>query len=215
MELRFATYEKKYLKSCADIVRVTWNFAEDLDSPRRPDLIDEYYVQSCVDPSEHLELIVDESDEVKGILFGSIEDAAPGRKLVSRLRGIRLKLWCLFHILTGDFGKRATALRFFEDMREINRAGETNDRHFDSEINLLILSPELRGQGYGRNLMERYFAFCKKNDLHSAFLWTTNECTYSFYEKYGFTLYKRFHYGAFTDDRTGGDNCMTYCIEID
>ena len=114
MELRFVPYEKKYLKSCAEIVRITWNFSEDLDSPRRPDLIDTYYVQSCVDPSEHLELIVDKQDTVKGILFGSIEDAPSGRKLVYRLRDLRLKLRCLFHILTGDFGKRKTAWKFFK-----------------------------------------------------------------------------------------------------
>ncbi|AQT84593.1 Acetyltransferase (GNAT) family protein [Paenibacillus larvae subsp. larvae] len=78
----------------------------------------------------------------------------------------------LFYLLRGDFGDRKTALRIRNEHIEVDKLGETTDRPFDSEVNLFIISPELRGMGYGKKLMDRYIEFCKENELHSAFLWT-------------------------------------------
>ncbi|AHD04440.1 GNAT family N-acetyltransferase [Paenibacillus larvae] len=121
----------------------------------------------------------------------------------------------LFYLLRGDFGDRKTALRIRNEHIEVDKLGETTDRPFDSEVNLFIISPELRGMGYGKKLMDRYIEFCKENELHSTFLWTDIGCSYNFYEKYGFKLYKQFFHDCLTESNKKQPNGMIYYLEIE
>ncbi|MCU5086814.1 GNAT family N-acetyltransferase [Bacillus cereus] len=217
MELKFEKYDEKYLESCAALIRSTWKFEKEFIQPQKPEIIYQYYVLSCVNYSEHLDLIVDEHDEVKGMLFGSIEDADTRSEMKYKLQEIKTDLRMLFNLLRGDFGNRKTALKIRNEHNEVNKLGETTDRPFDSEVNLFIVSPELRGMGYGKKLMDRYIEFCKENDLHSAFLWTDIGCSYNFYEKYGFKLYKQFFHEGLTPNESNKkqENGMIYYLEIE
>ncbi|NGP46029.1 GNAT family N-acetyltransferase [Bacillaceae bacterium SIJ1] len=214
MELRFQKYNPSYLNSCAKLVRNTWAFDKEFHKPKKPESIFKQYVLSCENYSEHLDLIVDEHDEVKGILFGSIEDAGLFRTLKYQVKGMRNRLISLFYLIRGDFGQRKKALQVGQANNEINRLGETTERPFDSEVNLFVVSPELRGMGYGKKLMDRYVGFCKANNLKSAFLWTDIGCTYTFYEKYGFKVYKYFSHERLTKSKYNQPNGMVYYLEI-
>ncbi|AHD04439.1 hypothetical protein ERICIV_03992 [Paenibacillus larvae subsp. larvae] len=52
MELKFKKYDKKYLESCAALIRSTWEFEKEFIQPKKPELIYQYYVLSCVNSME-------------------------------------------------------------------------------------------------------------------------------------------------------------------
>lgn len=214
MELKFKKYNKKYLESCANLIRSTWPFEKEFNQPKNPEIIYQSYVLSCEMYSEHLDLIVDEYDNVKGILFGSIENAGFFSQMKYRAKGFKNNLKILYYLLRGGFGNRRTAWKIRNEHNEIDTLGETTDKQFDSEINLFIVSPDLRGMGYGQKLMDRYIEFCNYNELRSAFLWTDLGCSYNFYERYGFKLYKRFFHASLSESDKKQPNGMIYYLDI-
>lgn len=212
MKYYYKKYEKKYLKDCANIVRDMWKFEKTLVNPKKPEILYEYYIRDCENYSEHLELLVNEKNHVKGILFGSIEDAKLYLKIKYALKHIRNAFGLYYHILNGDFGERKAAWKTVQIQSAYNQIGEADNKKFDSEVNLFILSSDLRGKGYGKKMMDRYVAFCKKNDLSNAFLWTTPECTYTFYEKYGFQLFRTFKVKS---PQLKNEDGMVYYLKIE
>ncbi|MCY6371480.1 GNAT family N-acetyltransferase [Clostridium ganghwense] len=214
MKLQFKKYNKRYLRSCSELVKTTWKLDEGFENLKNVDLIYKYYLLTCVNYSEHLDIIVDEKDNVKGLLFGSIEDASYMQIIKYKLKSLKLKLWALYHLALGNFGDRKTAVEIKEELNTVDGLGELYADEFDSEINLFIVSPELRGKGYGRKLMDRYVEFCKENEIDNAFLWTDIGCSFSFYEKYGFKLYKKYHNESLTDGDKNKPNGMIYYINI-
>lgn len=214
MPLHFKPYEKKYLRSCAKLVRATWKIHKELKDVENPEYVYMRYALECVIYSRHLDLIVDEHDEVKGILWGSIEGDTWYHELGKWLSEIKLGLWTAYHYFCGHFGERKTAREALNGMDTNNACGEKYADQFDSEINLFIVSPDLRGQGYGVKLMDRYMDFCREHGLETAFLWTDLGCTYSFYEKYGYKLYEKFHSEYLTDGKKNTPNGMIYYIHV-
>ncbi|WP_072988409.1 GNAT family N-acetyltransferase [Clostridium cavendishii] len=200
--LKYKKFEKKYLDSCIEIVKSTWLFEENLINPKNPKYIYKHYVMNCVNWSEHLDLIVDDNDQVVGILFGSIEDNAWIKEFKYTIIQYKLNISMWWHIIIGDLGQRKRAFEVYKNMKSHDAKGEADADNFDSEINLFILSPSLRGQGYGRKLMNRYVEFCKENNLDTVFLWTTTDCSWEFYERYGFNELRRFKFSSLDEENT-------------
>lgn len=213
MQLYYERYHRKHLQSCAEIIRTTWKFEKRLIRPKHPELLYQYYILDCENWSEHLDLLVDVEGTVWGILFGSIEAAPMRLRLKYLCKQLRNELFIRWHILLGHLGQRRAAFAAVRNIQDTNQLGETTERAFDSEINLFILRPGLRGQGYGRQLMDRYIQFCRQHKLRDAFLWTTIDCTYRFYENYGYRLYKTFRYDS--GKEAGAEpNGMIYYLPI-
>jgi len=59
-----------------------------------------------------------------------------------------------------------------------------------AHLRWFILSPEVRGQGFGNRLMEEAISFCRKNDYGWVYLWTFEGLhpARHLYEKFGFRL---------------------------
>lgn len=59
-----------------------------------------------------------------------------------------------------------------------------------ARIRWVILSPELHGQGLGRELMDRAMAFCEEENFDRVYLWTYEGLAAArhLYEEHGFTL---------------------------
>ena len=59
-----------------------------------------------------------------------------------------------------------------------------------AQLRYFILTPEYRGIGLGRRLMELYMNFLKKKKYLSSYLWTTHELPAAahLYKQYGFKL---------------------------
>lgn len=214
MVLSYKKYEKKYLESCMELIRTTWLFEENFKHPRQPMYVYKYYVENCVNWSEHLELLVDEHDRVMGILFGSIEDNNYWKEFIFYLSQWKIDFLMRLHILIGDLGERRQAMATYKMMCQHDADGESVANDYDSEVNLFILDPSLRGQGYGRKLMDRYIKFCRKNDLDSVFLWTTTDCSFRFYEQYGFKERERFALGASSDGEASNEEGIVFYKKI-
>ncbi|WP_428868347.1 GNAT family N-acetyltransferase [Clostridium sediminicola] len=214
IRLKFKKYNRKYSRSCAELIKTTWDLEEGFKNPKKVDSIYQYFLKSCINYSEHLDIIVDENDNVKGLLFGSIEDETYPQMVKYMIRTLEINLWAFFNLIIGNFGDREVALNMKNDNNSIDKLGEAYAKEFDSEINLFIVSPELRGEGYGIKLMNRYIEFCKENELHRIFLWTELSCSYSFYEKYGFKLYKKFYHESLTEGDKDKLNGLIYYYTI-
>jgi GNAT superfamily N-acetyltransferase len=59
-----------------------------------------------------------------------------------------------------------------------------------AHLRWFIVSPEVRGQGFGRRLMEEAISFCRKKDYRKIYLETFEglHAARHLYEKFGFTL---------------------------
>ena len=60
----------------------------------------------------------------------------------------------------------------------------------EAQLRWMLLTPDLRGQGLGRTLVEQALDFCKKQEYHSVFLWTVSLLTAAtkLYQSVGFQL---------------------------
>ncbi|MBP2099501.1 GNAT family N-acetyltransferase [Enterococcus rivorum] len=192
MKVSHKKFEKKYLESCMALIKSTWLFEEDFAAPKHPEYIYKYYVLNCVNWSQHLDLLVDQNDQVQGILFGSIEDVGYLQSFLYALVNWKNQFEIWWHILLGDLGDQKQARKVYQEMQSYDRDGEALAKEFDGEINLFIVSPKLRGQGYGQQLMKRYLDFCRKRGVEKVFLWTTTDCNWKFYERYGFQVRAEF-----------------------
>ncbi|WP_180962667.1 GNAT family N-acetyltransferase, partial [Salimicrobium jeotgali] len=215
IEYRVIKYNRKYLYSCAKLVRNTWDFHSSFVGVKDNLPIYITYVKECLNYSIHREIIVNEKDEVCGLLFGSIEengiiDAVKWKISTLFISLYQLALWCL-----GRFGNRKIATKIAAAHRKADCQGEEQSDLFDGEVNLFIVAKELRGKQYGYRLMNNYVEFCKANQLKTIFLWTELSCTYSFYERYGFQRYSSFHNITFTDGNKAKDNGFVYCFNIE
>lgn len=216
MNVTYQRFNRKYLKSCQEIIKSTWPFHKHFINPKKPDYIYKYYILDCENWSEHQDLLIDEYGQVQAILFGSIEKPGVLLTLKYLWKHIKINAEIRYHILNGDLGNRKAALAVLHEIKELNILGESPADQFDSEVNLFIARPELRGKGYGKKLMDRYVEFCRENHLKSSFLWTTSECTYQFYDSYGFKLYKTFAYQGLEDkEKPKKDNTMIYYLGIE
>jgi ribosomal protein S18 acetylase RimI-like enzyme len=202
MVITYKKFEKRYLNSCMEMIRTTWPFEDELINPKNPEYIYKYYVLNCSNWSEHLELLVDENEQAQGILFGSIEDTSYAKAIKFYLTQWKIQLGMWWHILSGNLGNRKQAIAVYKNMCKHDADGEVFADEYDSEVNLFILSPSLRGQGYGRELMNRYMKFCRNNDLDNVFLWTTTDCNFHFYERYGFKERQRFSFKELSNNGT-------------
>ena len=59
-----------------------------------------------------------------------------------------------------------------------------------AHLRWFILSPKLRGRGFGNKLMEEAIRFCKKRQYRRVYLWTFEglDAARHLYEKFGFSL---------------------------
>ena len=59
-----------------------------------------------------------------------------------------------------------------------------------AHLRWFILSPEVRGRGFGNSLMEEAISFCKMKDYRKVYLWTFEglHAARHLYEKFGFKL---------------------------
>lgn len=209
--IRFIKYNKNYFSKCVDLVKQTWDFHSAFVGLKNIDLVYEHYFKSCLNWNAHLEIIVDQRDDVVGLLFGSIENDSYMNTFKHMLQDRKNKKWLNSKIASGNFGVKRVAKEVFEAMDTSDCKGEKYAHLFDSEINLFIVSPEMRGNGLGIKLMDNYIVFCRENNLKRAYLWTNEGCSFSFYENYGFQLHSRFSEFANENHQSG----MIFYISIE
>lgn len=202
--MRIILYQEKYLQGCITLIATTWNLDECLENPKGA-YIYEYFIRRCAVWSDFLEIIVDENDNVQGILFGRTCEVWKSRFLF-----FKLSCWLLWHIFNYDLGEIKGALRAYHILQTQDKDAQRYAQNCDGEVNLLIISPILRGLGYGSKLMNRFVEVCKEKERKKLFLWTTTECSFGFYDSYGFRTL-----GYFKMPYEGEEMGIAYCLELD
>ncbi|SON52076.1 GNAT family N-acetyltransferase [Vibrio tapetis] len=190
---RFVPYEEKHFFGCVDLVMSTWNFHSSFMDVPCNRIIYEYYLKTCLNWNHHLDVIVDEHEQVIGILFGSKEDTSFIEELKFSRKDRLNNKWKNKKIQSGHFGNKEVANRELARFAMNDVLGEKDASLFDGEVNLFIVSQAYQGQGLGKQLMDRYLNFCRSNKLKIVFLWTDEDCNHAFYSRYGFSLHKRFN----------------------
>lgn len=213
-KLRFETYAEKYFDSCVELIMSTWDFHSNFVNAPCDRIIYEYYLKTCLNWNQHFDLILDSKDQVKGLLFGSKEEISYLDELKFARRDIQTNKWKNKKIQQGHFGDKEVAKKELSRFTMNDALGEVDACLFGGEINLFIVSPELRGKGLGTELMDRYMEFCKRNKLKSIFLWTDEDCNYRFYSRYGFSLYKRFSSYTHYKKKSPTENGMIFSFQI-
>lgn len=212
--LRFEKYNNRYFESCVQLIKSTWNFHLDFINIPSNTVVYEYYLKTCLNWNDHLDIIVDEDNNIKGVLFGSKEDISVIRELCFVRNDKQINKWKNQQLKQGAFGAQEKARRLLANFALNDKLAEQDADLFDSEINLFIVSPELKGKGLGRQLMDRYIAFCKKNDIETAFLWTDLDCNYSFYLNYGFKLHNTFQSSKQFHENEKIEDGMVFYINV-
>ncbi|AYV23093.1 N-acetyltransferase [Vibrio mediterranei] len=189
---RFESYSDKYFASCVDLIMATWNLHSNfVDLPSRRFVYD-FYLKTCLNWNHHLDLIVDNEGRVIGILLGSKEEISLIEELKFARRDRLNNKWKNKLLGLGRFGNKDVAKQELARFTMNDALGEVDACLFGGEVNLFIVSETYRGQGLGKQLMDRYLNFCRFNKVKSVFLWTDEDCNHGFYSRYGFSLHKRF-----------------------
>lgn len=186
--LKTKNYEKKYFKSCLDLVENTWHFDRIFSSG-----VSELFFRKKLHDSAYRKVII-KDNQVIGLFFATDEKMSPLKRIRQKIAFLNDEMW--FKAKKKDFSDYLEAKDFKESYKKIDQLIEINKENFDSEIALFIVSSEFQGQGLGKSLLNQYFKYCKKNSFKNLILWTDYDCNLEFYPKAGFTLY-----GTFTSDK--------------
>lgn len=124
------------------------------------------------------------SDEVVGVIFGSIEGGmGPGDRI--RTSVLRLLVWLRFvaHGRTSMLTRLSVFMKSIAtEVKLIKARPET-----DAEVTLLLLSSNHRGKGIGKLLMGRFLQEARSRSARTATVYTTDPgCNWHFYERCGF-----------------------------
>ena len=195
MNLTCTPYKKEYFEEAARLMSQTWHFNEELENPKDPSLIYKMYFQESLQDSQYTDFIVDENNRVLGYLLASAPTlTTPLTIIKSKILQLGTMIEITGHIALGHLGTRKKALSVIAAADELDKETHKNTEQFDSEVVLFFVSSELRGQGYGQKLMERYYAFCRRNNIRKIFLSTDLGCNFGFYDHHGFTRHREFHH---------------------
>lgn len=195
MNLKFTPYKKEYFEQSAMLMSKTWHFNQMLENPKDTSLIYKVYFQESLLESQYTDFIVDENGQVLGYLLASAPNlVTPSSALRSKLSELWLMIELTGHIALGSLGSRQQALATVEAANDLSKETHKDAEQFDSEVVLFFISDELRGQGCGRKLMERYYDFCRRNDICKIFLSTDLACNFGFYDHHGFERHREFHH---------------------
>jgi GNAT superfamily N-acetyltransferase len=213
MTLRTEEYRPEFFRTCVDIMGDTWNFNEYFPGLRISNLINELFFQSAIIGMNHREVIVDDSGNAHGYLFGKLP-GEPGVPLQTARDNVRLALRLLYHYLAGSFGDRKNARKIAIDLMQVESllTGKKTPEH--AYVGLFFVSSSLRGMGWGKRLMDRFVNRARYRDASAVYLWTDLGCNYGFYDNYGFTRVVEIA-SPLLSKFTGGINGFAYEKRLD
>ncbi|MCG8481833.1 MAG: GNAT family N-acetyltransferase [Clostridia bacterium] len=195
MQIKYVTYNRKYFYQCARLMDGTWDFLKYFKGIKDKDIVYGAFFEGSLISSTYTDIIVDKNENVLGYLIGSSRKQVTfWRKSIQILVETKFYLKQFKYLLLGKYGDKKTAFEQFKSMMALTNCLERDKKLFDGEVNLFFISPLLRGQGYGKKLMDRFVEYCQLNKINKIFLWTDRGCNFKFYEHYGFELYDQINH---------------------
>lgn len=178
-------YRREFRRACIDLVGTTWNFNHMLPDRRLPNLVNEFFFDEALAASDYTDVLVDGDGGVHGYLFGYLGATVAQRlSVASRVALVWLRV--AWQIAVGAAGSRRDVFRRLRELTELTQALEAARRENDAFVSLFLVSPTLRGQGWGKRLMQRFEAAGIAARRDRMYLWTDAGCNYGFYDHEGF-----------------------------
>ena len=191
-DVRIRKFAAADILRCAEIATEVWpDVPESMTREEMTRLMTAYVEDSMIMSTRHEVACV--SDEVVGVIFGSIEGAV---RLEDRIRMsvLRLSTWLRFvaHGRTSILTRSSVLMKSIATEMKLIRARPESD----AEVTLLLLSSDHRGKGIGKLLMGRFLQEARSKSARTATVYTTDPgCNWRFYERCGFK-----EVGGFDDD---------------
>ena len=168
----------------------TWDFNVYFEKLKKHNLVNRIFFEAAILNENYNEVIVDEEGTVHGYLFGNIPGKAMPFQVVV-FRPLEFVFKSLYHYVTGHLGPRRDVYkkvrRFSEDEKALLEKREKTDAY----VNLFFISSALRGQGWGKKLMNNFAETSKRYGSKRIYLWTDLGCNYKFYDHTGFIVVSR------------------------
>lgn len=182
-------YENRDFDGCVRLVNRVWQFDKHFSPPALSDFFMKTYTGSSLAGS-NFSLVIEESDEIKGFLFGKTEKLPLHKNEYSGVSG-------QFRLLHGLFRlKGVTFKRKWDILNKLN-THELNRRKVESrkssEVNLFVVDPDSQGKGFGKQLISGFIDNCKANNVKRIVLETDAESNYGFYLHLGFKKMGQFY----------------------
>ncbi len=104
--LKFDKYSDTQFNSCVELIKSTWNFHLDFINISDENVVYECYLKTCLNWNQHLDVILDENSNVKGVLFGSKENSSIIKELLFSRKERQINKWKNQQLNIGAFGER-------------------------------------------------------------------------------------------------------------
>lgn len=185
MNLWTLGYRPELVNQCVDLMGDTWDLDHLYPDLGRKNLVNELFFREAILEANHSELVIDDQGTVHGYLFGLLPRAGEPR-VVPLLQRLRAWTWAILHWLAGNFGPRLRALARTRELLGMIGSLEALRRPDDAYVCLFFVRSSLRGQGWGRRLMDSFIQKAQGFHCRRIYLWTDKSCNYHFYEHTGF-----------------------------
>ncbi len=192
MELRSVEYQARFREQCVALISDTWNFNRLFPELKKDNLVNELFFDSALIGENSSQVIVDENDCVYGYVFGNI--AQKHRPFWhNAMRIISLFLKVSYHLVKGSFGSRKEFIQKIQEFAVVEKKIMSKKAVSDAYVHLFFVSSKLRGQGWGKKLMNSFIAECRGFGAPRLYLYTDLGCNYAFYDHTGFTRTVELH----------------------
>lgn len=208
-----ATYHKELFDQCVALMSDTWDFNELFPQLEKANLINELFFREVLAGADYSEIILDEDSRVRGYLFGILRPN-PRVRMLGAARSIWFRARLAYHFLLGHFGPRGRARRRVAELASLTAILDGKKRANDGYVSLYFVGSALRGQGWGRRLMDSFERRCRELRRDRIYLWTDKGCNFGFYDHHGFQRVEEVsspllaHYGS-------GPNGFVYVKPLD
>ena len=203
-------YKEADFGDCLHLVNNVWDFDKHFSPPELSKFFQRIYTGSSLAGSNFLK-VVEEDNQIKGFLFGKIENQALYKNEFS---GIWRQLKVLFKLLRFKgvhFNRKLTYLKYINVHERNRRKAEPRK---NSEITLFVVNSESQGKGFGKILLNEFISSCHKNNVKRIILETDQESNYGFYEHIGFKIKGRFYSPLLKEFSGGSGETFIYELEL-
>ncbi len=173
------------LERCTQLSVDSWPVIYKLANKENSYRLMKLYVELCLLESDFTEVCCDNEDNVVGLLFGSISPKKLNKKEKVK-RGSLIREY----LNVGLIDKK---MRFILSFILTEIKVRLLCSRFQSQVVLLMVDKECRGQGIGKRLMKNFISKAKNKNRKSIYLYTDIESNWKFYDIIGLKQYKSFY----------------------
>lgn len=182
-KIKIETYSKEYKQECIDIIKAQWPLTGSglIDKSNEEGLVKlDFEIKLLKSNYQKVVLI---NNRVSGLLFSSI--ASQNNFISLWITNLKVLIKLVMFLL-GFYGLKKNKVFLLKEFIKQERELSPYISSKDNEVTIFVMSKETRGKGLGRMMVDQLLDKIKEQRGLSIKLYTNEDCTWQFYEKYGF-----------------------------